>query len=155
VESEKWSHCYGWPTQMKNKKRSHYNRQPTQVENGLIVTGDLSKWKIWNCLIVMGDLPRWKVKSGLIIMGDLPKWKIKSGLIIMGDLLKWKNKKWSHYNGWPTQENRWKVKNVTYLAKSWRDDRIRLESLVLPDCRVDLKSPPDDKVDLLISLRFS
>jgi hypothetical protein len=109
------------------------------MENGLIVTGDLSKWKMWNGLIVMGDLPRWKVKSGLIIMGDLPKWK---------------NKKWSHYNGWPTQENRWKVKNVTYLAKSWRDDRIRLESLVLPDCRVDLKSPTDDKADLLISLRF-
>jgi len=31
----------------------------------------------------------------------------------------------------------------------------RLENLVLPDCRVDLKTPYDDKVDLLISLRFS
>jgi hypothetical protein len=31
----------------------------------------------------------------------------------------------------------------------------RLENLVLPDCRVNLKTPYDDKVDLLISLRFS
>jgi hypothetical protein len=31
----------------------------------------------------------------------------------------------------------------------------RLENLVLPDFRVDLKTHHDDKVDLLISLRFS
>jgi hypothetical protein len=31
----------------------------------------------------------------------------------------------------------------------------RLENLVLLDCRVDLKTSHDDKVDLLISLRFS
>jgi hypothetical protein len=34
-------------------------------------------------------------------MGDLPRWK--SGLIVIGDLPEWKMKKWSHYNGWPTQ----------------------------------------------------
>jgi len=27
--------------------------------------------------------------------------------------------------------------------------------LVFPDCRVDLKTPHDDKVDLFIPLRFS
>jgi hypothetical protein len=32
---------------------------------------------------------------------------------------------------------------------------IRLVNLVLPDCRVDLKTPHDDKVDFLVSLRFS
>jgi len=32
---------------------------------------------------------------------------------------------------------------------------IRLENLVLPDRRVDLKTLHDDKIDLLISSRFS
>jgi hypothetical protein len=47
---------------------------------------------------------------------------------------------------------------VTYLAKrlGWRSlDRIRLTNWALPDCRVDLKTHLDDRVDLLISLRFS
>jgi hypothetical protein len=47
---------------------------------------------------------------------------------------------------------------VTYLAKrlGWRSlDRIRLTNLAIPDARVDLKTPLDDRVDFLISLRFS
>jgi hypothetical protein len=46
---------------------------------------------------------------------------------------------------------------VTYLAKrlGWRSlDRIRLTNLALPGRRVDLKTPFDDMVDFLISLRF-
>jgi hypothetical protein len=38
---------------------------------------------------------------------------------------------------------------------NWFFSMTRLEDLMLPDCRVDLKTPYDDKVDLLISLRFS
>jgi hypothetical protein len=33
-------------------------------------------------------------------------------------------------------------------------DRIRLTNLALPSRRVDLKTPLDDRVDLLFSLRF-
>jgi hypothetical protein len=47
---------------------------------------------------------------------------------------------------------------VTYLAKrlGWKSlDRIRLTNLALPDCKVDLKTPLDDRVNLLVSLRFS
>jgi hypothetical protein len=50
------------------------------------------------------------------------------------------------------------MEDVTYLAKrlGWKSpDGIRLTNLVLPDCRVDLKTLFDDWVDLLISLRFS
>jgi hypothetical protein len=47
---------------------------------------------------------------------------------------------------------------VTYLAKrlGWRTpDRIRLTNLMLSDFRVNLRTPFNDRVDLLISLRFS
>jgi hypothetical protein len=87
-----WSHCYGWPTQMK--------------DGGLIMMGDILRCKMmvslwwvtypdgrW-CLIMMGDLPRWRVKGGLIIMGDLPKCKDffkKNSLIVTGYLPRWKN----------------------------------------------------------------
>jgi hypothetical protein len=47
---------------------------------------------------------------------------------------------------------------VAYLAKrlGWRSlDKIRPQNLVFPDCRIDMKTLLDDRVDLLISLRFS
>jgi hypothetical protein len=80
-----WSHCYGWPTQIKDV--------------GLIVMGDLPRKS--DGLIVMGDLPKWKMvvslwwvtypeKDGLIMMGDLPRWNDQ-------------NMNWSHCYGWPTQ----------------------------------------------------
>jgi hypothetical protein len=50
----KWSHCYGWPTQVEDRKN---------MKCGLIIMGDLPRWKIekiWSGLIVMGDLPKWK-----------------------------------------------------------------------------------------------
>jgi len=53
---KKWSHCYGWPTQ--KKWWSHYNGWPTQIKD-----------------------------VGLIVMGDLPR----------------KDEEWSCCNGWPTQ----------------------------------------------------
>jgi hypothetical protein len=42
---------------------------------------------------------------------------------------------------------------MTEINWVFLDDKV--ENLVFPDCRVDLKTPHDDKVDLLISLRFS
>jgi hypothetical protein len=30
MEKKWWSHCDGWPTQMKDKRWSHYNGRPTQ-----------------------------------------------------------------------------------------------------------------------------
>ena len=67
-----WSHCNGWPT---------------QVKDDLIVLGDLPWWKMSSGLIVMGDLPklRWwshcdgwptQKENGLIMMSDLPRWKM-------------------------------------------------------------------------------
>jgi hypothetical protein len=36
----------------------------------------------------------------------------------------------------------------TWLEKSWQD---KAKYMVFPDCKVDLKTPTDDKIDLLIS----
>ena len=98
--------------------------------------------------IVMGDLPKngKNMKCGLIVIGDLPRWKkydevvslwwatypnrknVKNGLIMMGDLPRWKKCDMTN------------VKNRTYLAKFWRDDRRRAGKtwcfLIIPDHRV-------------------
>jgi len=156
----RWSHYDGWPTHMQDdglimmgdlprckvvslwwvtypyaRWWSHYDGWPTQMQDGLIMTGDLP---ICNMMVSL-----WWVtyrgnnmENGLIVMGDLPR--KTDGLIMMGDLPRWID--------------------VTYLAQrlGWRSlDRIRLTNLALPDCRVDLKTPLDDRVDRLISLRFS
>jgi hypothetical protein len=126
VQNVNWSHCYGWPTQMKD---------------GLIMMGDLPKWtmeKIWIGLIVMGDLPKCKMVSlwwvtypnknmenGLIVMGDLPRkrwwWKTKGGLIIMGDLPK---KKMMVSLWWVTYPNgKCKVVSLLWVTYPENDER--------------------------------
>jgi hypothetical protein len=43
----------------------------------------------------------------------------------------------------------WLSCKKTWLEKSWRDDKVGLENLVFPDCRVDLKTLLDGRVDLI------
>jgi hypothetical protein len=80
---EKWSHCYGWPNQMKKiwqiKKWSHCYGWPTQMKK---------MWRVISLLCV--TYPNGKnMKRDLIVMSDLSRWK--------------KCEKRSHCNGWPTQ----------------------------------------------------
>jgi hypothetical protein len=123
---------------------------------------------------MMGDLPRKMMKGGLIIMGNPPKWKIEkmwSGRVIMGDLPRWKMvvSFW-----WVTYPEKmmffFKKKMVsllrvtylkikcdlpgkkTWLEQSWQDKADKLGTFWL---QVDLKTPLDDGVNLLVSLRFS
>jgi len=147
-----WSHCMGdepkkndglivWVTNPK-KWWSHCMGDEPKKNDGLIVWVTNPNGKNVKCgLIIMGDLPRWKIEKNV-------KWSRYNGWPTQVEDRK--NAKWSRYNGWPTQvEDRknvkWShcygwptpnercdvasVKNRTYLAKSWRDDRRRARKL--------------------------
>jgi hypothetical protein len=74
----KWSHCNGWPTQMKNAKI---------FQNDLIVCPSekckyFSKW--FHCNGRPAQVKNTKIfQNGLIVMGDLLKWKIKRFLKVV------------------------------------------------------------------------
>jgi hypothetical protein len=108
---EKWSHCYGWPTQMEDKRRSHYDGWPTQMKN--------KKWSHYNGWPT--HMQRFFQKNGLIVTGDLPRKIQRFFQKKWSHCYGWPTQKkwWSHYNGWPTQMEKMMISLwwVTYPEK--------------------------------------
>jgi len=145
MEDVKWSHCYGWPT------------QKTHVKSGLIIMGDLPKWKMMVSLWwVTYPSERWKMKGGSHYNGRPTQRKTdEKRSHYNGWPTQMENNKRSHYNGWPTQMIECDLtgkKKKTWLEQSWQDKVDKPGTFWL---QVDLKTPLDDGVNLLVSLRFS
>ena len=117
----KWSHCNGWPTQMKSGNWSYCYGWPIHMKGGgLIMMGDLPKWKVVVSLWWVTYPNRRWTKYEVVSLLWVTYPNESGGLIMMGDLPRWRW--WSHYDGWPSKK--------TWLEKSWQDKVDKLRFLI-------------------------